>query len=187
MTSYNGTPGIITVSGRFFEFLDPKPEQICIEDIAHALSMICRFAGHTWKFYSVAEHSVRVSQVCDPSDALWGLLHDAAEAYMVDMPAPLKRVIPAYRKIEARVQAEIMKRFGLPHLEPGNVKWADGRLLATEARDLCAPEGEFRGLPEKPLPLKITPVSQWEAEDWFFDRFAELFSELEPEKQTRGD
>ncbi len=178
MTSYSGTPAIMTVSGRFFEFLAPKPEQIEIEDIAHALSMTCRFGGHVKRFYSVAEHSTRVSQVCDPADALWGLLHDAAEAYLVDLPGPIKRTIPGYCELEKRIQGAIMDRFGLSRDESDSVRRADGRLLATEGRDLCAANWKFLNLPEKPLPLKITPVSQWEAKGWFLDRFAELLSEL---------
>src|ERR1017187_10636100 len=78
---------ITTFSGIHFWPLLPNPADIRIEDIAHALSNQCRFAGHAREFYSVAEHSVRVSQLCPPEDALWGLLHDASEAYLTDVPA----------------------------------------------------------------------------------------------------
>src|SRR5271165_7548492 len=82
---------IQTYTGRVMYPLDPRPEEINIIDIAHALSNLCRFTGHVRTFYSVAEHSVRVSQHCDPKDALWGLLHDASEAYLADMSRPMKR------------------------------------------------------------------------------------------------
>ena len=82
---------IQTFTGRAFYVLDPRPEDVDIEDIAHALSMQCRFAGHCREFYSVAQHSVTASWLVPPEDALWGLLHDAAEAYVVDLPRPIKR------------------------------------------------------------------------------------------------
>ena len=82
---------IQTMSGVIFYPLDPRPEEIRIEDIAHALSHQCRFAGHCREFYSVAEHSVRVSRELPQEFMLWGLLHDASEAYLVDLPRPIKR------------------------------------------------------------------------------------------------
>src|SRR5579885_2784587 len=81
---------IQTYCGVAFYPLDPRPEEILIEDIAHALSMLCRFTGHVKRFYSVAQHCVYVSHRCDPKDALWGLLHDAAEAYLNDISRPVK-------------------------------------------------------------------------------------------------
>src|SRR5690242_11754504 len=80
-----------TYTGRRFWPLDPRVDDIDIGDIAHHLSLVCRFAGACREFYSVAQHCVGVSYVCDPKDALWGLLHDAAEAYVGDMVRPLKR------------------------------------------------------------------------------------------------
>jgi hypothetical protein len=75
-----------TFSGLRFWPLDPEPEKILIADIAHALAHQCRFGGHASKFYSVSENSVHVSRRCAPEDALWGLLHDASEAYLVELP-----------------------------------------------------------------------------------------------------
>ena len=115
-----------TYTGRQFWPLDPRPEEVVIEDIARALSMQCRFAGHCAKFYSVADHSVRVSMLADENStlALAGLLHDAAEAYVVDVPRPLKRFLPGYKEIEREVARAIEKRFGLPGdiFEHGAVK-----------------------------------------------------------------
>jgi len=176
VTSYNGTPDIMTISGTFFEFLKPKPEQIRIEDIAHALSFTCRFSGHISEFYSVAEHCVRVSLICDPNDYLWGLLHDASEAYLTDIPSPIKRHLPRYRKMEKTVQTTIIQRFDLPEAEPESVRKADKIMLATEARDLCAPGWEYWGLPYPPLPTKIRPWSPQRAKDRFLEVFAGLGS-----------
>src|ERR1700693_5499467 len=105
----------------------PNPADIRIEDIAHALSNQCRFGGHAREFYSVTEHCVRVSQHCRPEDALWGLLHDASEAYLSDVPAPLK-VLPAfkaYRAAERSLQWTIAARFeGAPE-QPASITEAD--------------------------------------------------------------
>lgn len=133
---------IQTYSGRPFWPLDPRPEEICIEDIAHALAHQCRFAGHVKRFYSVGEHCVRVSFICDPADALWGLLHDAAEAYLVDLPRPIKRhseIGQMYSEVERRLMAAVCERFGLAVEEPESVGVADKILLGIEARDLMAP------------------------------------------------
>lgn len=129
---------LCTATGREFWPLDPRPEEVDIEDIAHALSLACRFAGHCSRLYTVGEHSLLVARHVPPEDALWGLLHDAAEAYLPDMPRPLKRLpeFAWYRQAERRVMDAICDRFGLPRTEPESVKAADLRALATEARDL---------------------------------------------------
>src|ERR1051326_3663293 len=105
-----------TYTGVRFYPSDPRPDEIFIQDIAHSLSNMCRFAGHVKEFYSVAEHSVRVSLACHPDDALWGLLHDASEAYVVDMPRPIKRApfMHGYRLLEAKVSLAVCERFELP-------------------------------------------------------------------------
>lgn len=105
-------------SGRYVELLDPKPDEIALEDIAHALAYICRFGGHTASFYSVAEHSLFVSamlhrQFGDPRLTLAGLLHDATEAYLGDMVRPLKRQLPAYKEAEDRMADVIAQHFGI--------------------------------------------------------------------------
>src|ERR1039458_2829532 len=122
---------IRTYSGLIFWPLNPDPALIRIEDIAHSLAHQCRFGGHSRVFYSVAQHSVRVSEICATEDALWGLLHDASEAYLVDVPAPLKQLpaVAANRRAEQRLQAIIFERFGLPARQPKSVTAADLQLL----------------------------------------------------------
>lgn len=167
---------IQTYSGRRFTPTNPNPDAVVIQDIAHSLSMQCRFSGHTKKFYSVAQHSVLVSYTCNHEDALWGLLHDASEAYLVDVPRPLKRSgkFNAYLEFEQKVQAAICKRFGLTLNEPPSVKRADMLLLATEARDLMSPLRSDWVQPIDPLPFKIDSLSPQEAKDLFMRRFFEL-------------
>ena len=125
-------------SGRLFWPLDPLEHEIFIEDIAHGLSQICRFNGHTQAFYSVAQHSVLVSQLCPPADALFGLLHDASEAYLGDVARPIKHspVFAAYRGHEARLQQLVFHRFGLAGPEPTSIKLADVTARHIELRAL---------------------------------------------------
>lgn len=135
---------IQTHSRKRFSLLNPDPESVDILDIAHSLSHQCRFLGHVEKFYSVAQHSVLVSLLCPSELALWGLLHDAAEAYIGDMPMPLKCLpeMEEYRKVEAGVMLAVCTKFKLPLEEPGGVIEVDQRLLATEARDLLQTDAQ---------------------------------------------
>lgn len=167
---------IQTHSGRRFNPTKPNPDAIVIQDVAHALSMQCRFSGHCKYFYSVAQHSVLVSYICDHKDALWGLLHDASEAYLVDVPRPLKRSgkFQAYIDFEHVMQEAICRRFGLPFQEPPSVKKADTILLVTEARDLMSPlHSDWEDIMD-PLPFKIEPWDHDKAKDMFMKRFFEL-------------
>jgi 5'-deoxynucleotidase YfbR-like HD superfamily hydrolase len=132
---------IQVATGRRFWPLAPRPEDIDFRDIAHALSMQCRFSGHSRAFYSVAQHSVLVSHACDPQDALWGLMHDASEAYLVDIPKPLKIDVgfTSYRAAEDKLQVMLCVKFGLQTWMPSSVHRADEALLAAEAIDLMSP------------------------------------------------
>lgn len=166
---------ITTFTGRRFYVLDPRVEDICIEDIAHALSMQCRFTGHVKSFYSVAEHSVRVSWACDPQDALWGLLHDASEAYIGDMSAPLKHTpeMSRFRTTERHIMLAVVQKFGLEPKEPAGVKTADRRMLLTEARDLGLDVTGWY-TEHQPFPDFIAPWSPQRAELEFVKRFRAL-------------
>lgn len=130
-----------THTGRAFWPLDPRPEDVDIEDIAHALAQQNRYAGHCPWPYSVAAHSVYVSRRAarlappgrEKQCARWGLLHDATEAYLVDVPSPIKRFLTEYAVIEADLMHVIAQRFGLEGEMPEEVKRADADALATEA------------------------------------------------------
>jgi hypothetical protein len=121
-----------TYTGRAFYPLDPSPTDIDPADIAHALSMLCRYGGHSKRFYSVAEHCLLMSDAVAPEHALWAMLHDATEAYVGDMIRPLKHSMPAYRETEDRIMAAICTRFGLSYRCPAEVKAADNRILRDE-------------------------------------------------------
>lgn len=167
---------IQTFSGKRFTPINPNSEAIVIQDIAHSLSMQCRFGGHSYFFYSVAQHSVLVSYLCNDENSLYGLLHDASEAYISDICSPLKKTkeFDSYRVVEKKLQDCIYKRFGLNEDEPKDVKKADVLMLSTEARDLLINLRSDWIPPIKPLPLKIDPLLPKEAEKLFLDRFYEL-------------
>jgi len=167
---------IQTYSGKKFHPLHPSTRDIDVLDIAHALSNQCRFGGHTRQFYSVAQHSVLVSQLCDPCDALWGLLHDAAEAYLVDMPRPIKYTpqLDVYRGYEMQLQAAICFAFGLQIQQPESVKRADYQLLCTEADQLLGPLHPDWEARDQALAINIAPYPPDIAREAFLDRFEEL-------------
>lgn len=168
---------IQTLSGKQFDYLSATIDDIDIEDIAVALSNICRFSGHLPEFYSVAQHSVLCSQLVSPEFAFEALMHDAAEAYCRDIPAPLKALLPDYREIEKRTDQLIRFKFGLPLEEASVVKYADLTMLATERRDLdiddSIPWVILEGIPPTDL-FEIYPLRPGQAFGLFMARFNEL-------------
>lgn len=185
-----------TYTGRAFYALDPRADEVFIEDIAHALALQCRFGGHCRVPYSVAEHSVRVSWLVGrlaeeglgPREreelALAALLHDASEAYCVDVPRPIKPHLEGYREIERRVAAAVAARFGfaVELFDHVLVKHADEALLATEARDLMVAPPRAWNLRAAPIDGVIQPWT-WEGAEASFLR---RFNALTRDSQWRG-
>lgn len=136
-------PGCIPTSlGNAVNPLVLMPRDIDILDIAHHLSMLCRWVGATREFYSVAEHSIRVSYAVPQADALWGLLHDAPEAYLGDFSRPLLSdpILGArYRELHTAAMAAIGEAFGLSPRKPASVQHADDLEAASECRALWRP------------------------------------------------
>ncbi len=128
----NSSGFIETWSGKEVWLPECDPDAICIEDIAHALANVCRFAGHINYFYSVAEHSICVAHILPKEHQLQGLLHDATEAYLCDIPTPFKRMLPQYEELENRLWSVIAKKFGVPEKLSPEVKEADRIMLMTE-------------------------------------------------------
>jgi uncharacterized protein len=166
-----------TYDGVQFWPLDPHPSEIYLVDIAHALSNQCRFAGHCSSFYSVAQHSVLVSHIVPAQDAAWALLHDAAEAYLVDLPRPLKgysQLGSIYTQIEEVLMLCICERFGLSPVRPESIKLADDVALMTEKRDLMPNCPQKWRETASPIEQPIIPLSPMEAEGAFLLRANEL-------------
>lgn len=166
---------IILASGRWFDVFNPNPDDIDLKDIAHALSNQCRFTGHVKEFYSVAQHSVLVSQFCDPLDAQWGLLHDASEAYLSDIARPIKKhpdFGPFYLEAEERITNAVMDAYELPHEMPDSVRAADDMLLRMEARDLMP--ATFPVYEGETDPLTIIPWNPRQAYGEFVVRTMEV-------------
>lgn len=173
--------GVFSASGVPFLVDEPWAAPIRLEDGALALARKCRFGCNLrfeFEHYSVAQHSVLVSRLCNPKNAVIGLLHDFVEFPMGDMIRPLKRCIESqkYRNLEVRWQRAIGERFGvgsdLVHL-PMDVSWADNVALATEDRDMYYGITEKEGLPD-PIDEKIVPVGVREAYYMFMARAEEL-------------
>ena len=163
---------IRTLTGGLLNLNTPRSSNIRIYDIAHALGRECRYSNQIRQFYSVAEHSVRVSYAVPPELALWGLLHDGSEAYMRDVPKPLKELLRNYKILEDKLQTKIFETFGLTGPVPPEIKIADHRLYAIECREL----GRQTSKPVIELPY--VPAARFLAADDARQQFLQRFSEI---------
>lgn len=163
-----------TFTGKQFWPMDPRADEICIEDIANSLSKQCRYAGHCKSFYSVAEHSVYVSHFVPKDLALCALLHDATEAYVVDVPRPLKPYLANYNEIESRVWLALSDKFGLPKVMPEEIHIADNAVLLAEKEQIVGPSPAPWVIKGTPANVKIWCYSPIEAYRFFMKRYKEL-------------
>lgn len=182
----NASFAIQTYKGEAFDPKNGKITDISIDDISHALSNLCRYAGHCRKFYSVAEHSVLVSRIIKELwpkdlDSQWaGLLHDATEAYVGDVPTPIKVLLPKYELMEDQLADKIAKRFKISKSKTvqTRVKTADIVALATEAERLFDDVSHWsaikgcRSMPH--LQSKRFPVNPATAQRMFMREFRKL-------------
>lgn len=194
---------IATYTGKEFFPLAPRWQDICVDDVAHALSMTCRYNGHCVEFYSVAQHSVLVSRyletiepefitpsvlahgefpngkpIWDPVEVQkWGLFHDAAEAYISDIVAPIKPWIPGYKEMEEQLTFAVARRFDLPWPVPEIVKYADKAIFRSELRSGIMSKGDWWEIDEEhpEAGISIAPLDPGPAERAFHDRYVELF------------
>lgn len=170
---------IATFTGRQAYPMDLRPSEITIEDIAHSLSMQCRYTGHCLRFYSVAEHSVLMArwvlaEGMDSSVALAALLHDATEAYLTDIPRPVKPFLLGYKDAEATAWAAIAERFGLFNVPPA-VHDADARILVDERAQNMAPSAvEWDNMPARGLGVTLQFWSPEQAEAAFLQMYWQL-------------
>lgn len=175
---------IETHSGIKFYPLDPRKEEILVDDIIHAISKMCRFGGHSSKFYSVAEHSVLVYRYLKDTGAslltqFYGLIHDFTEAYLIDLPRPIKDMLPEYSKLEHELFKVIWDSFEIPDIQSADkkaVKYADGVVLSYEANVLCV--NKNRWAPSIGLPYEIKAMYPEEAKHYIQGKFIELLTEI---------
>lgn len=168
-------PTIMLRSGAWFDFCAPASSDFTIDDIAHGLANICRYSGQCSSFYSVAEHSILVSETATGFE-FEALMHDAAEAFLGDITRPLKQMLPEYKRIEADVERAILDRFGVNWPIPLEVKQADLRVLAAEQKQIM-PEGTdswVRGQKVEPAPILVRHLLPDEAKHLFLERFEML-------------
>lgn len=166
---------ISLVNGGYFDFIDMEQSQYTIEEIAHNLSMICRFTGAVKKHYSVAQHSVLVSLHVPQEHALAALFHDMSEAFMSDINSPLKALLPKYKEFEIKVEKFMFARMGLKFPMHPSIKLADIAVFHAENQDLRGIESPWAGVER--YPKKITPWSSEKARREFMKRYEQLTKE----------
>ncbi len=151
-----------TYTGKRIDLENVKTEDVNIRDIAHALSLICRYTGHTSKFYSVAEHCVLLSKANMPGSPLARLLHDAAEAYVGDVGSPLKQLLTRYQYIENQIHKVIAEKY---RVDFDSVKPGDTVMLMIEANALM-PLEFFTGTIglNPPFPSGHVEIEGWSPE-----------------------
>ena len=181
MAQYEPENFIETYSGVRFNFSEPNPDDIRIVDIAHALSNLCRYNGHCCYFYSVAEHSILMTSAFaakypdNVTVARAMLLHDAAEAYLCDIPRPIKYTLPDYRAAEAKLDAVIARKFELPMPHPAIVKEFDSRIIVDERRQVMSKSGHKWGIDSfEPLDVTIRFLPPLIAEQKFLQWYKAL-------------
>jgi 5'-deoxynucleotidase YfbR-like HD superfamily hydrolase len=132
MTQIKMDDGIALLSGAMFNYNDPLASGVTLDDLATALSNICRFSGHLPSFYSVAQHLVNTSRIVEPEFAFDALMHDTAEAFTNDLPTPLKWALPVFKELEVKIETAMAEKFGFNYPYPPEVKTADTQMLLLE-------------------------------------------------------
>lgn len=172
---------IRTYSGKKFYVFNPKQKDIVIEDIAHSLSLICRFTGHTEDLYSVGQHSLLVMELCPDEFKLEGLTHDFPEAYITDLATPVKRKMPNYKEYENNLHTAIAKKFHLQFPMPKIIKEIDQEVFQMEwaylmERNKKVKSGRFRMEREEFMILSPKEVEK---------RIVESFKRLHSERMRK--
>lgn len=189
-SNQKGEGCIQSFTGRLLYPLNPKVADVDIEDIAHALSNKCRFSGMCRQFYSVAQHCILVSELVERDIAFIGLLHDASEYMLPDVPTPVKPRLKGFKEIEEAVHDAIYKRFGVFALadDPAvkaAVKAADMRAMAIEALTLMPDNPEYWKFGFEPdFDIQIVPMAPAEAKRRFVNRFEQLRANLLTNEET---
>jgi hypothetical protein len=171
--------GIRLLSGAMFDYNNPDDSDVKIEDLAASLSKICRFSGHLWQFYSVAQHSVNASYIVPEEFAFDALMHDTSEGFTNDIPTPLKYAVPLFKELEVKIETSMAKKFGFRFPLADEVKLADSQMLMIEKLRLKKDFSEWAVLDgidisEVEHLVDLSPWSPEEAERRFLERYEEL-------------
>ena len=181
-------PPVHLYSGKLFYVLDPKVEDIELEDIAQSLSRTCRYNGHIEApFYSVAQHCVLASMFVngDAKMAKTALFHDATEAYIGDIVKPLKVLLPQIKEIEENLWKAISTKFDLNLEIPEEVHLVDRKLLSTEKRDFLPSSSYWGDLPE-PFGFKIFPQGPKDSYNSFMWAYDKIMEKIDEDSDVRG-
>lgn len=170
---------IETFSGKQISYVEPDVNQICIEDISHALAHICRFNGHSVRMYSVAEHCCLMADYAASTgkyhsyEVIEVLMHDAAEAYITDIPRPLKLLLPDFKLIEERLEIKIAKRFNMLYPRDPYIKELDNRILLDEREQVMNKSQHHWNLigATEPLGVEVRFWTPYQAKLEFMNRF----------------
>jgi hypothetical protein len=180
MTFIALSEGIRLFSGAMFDYNNPADSDVVIEDIAHALSNNCRFAGHCKHLYSIAQHAVNASMIVPPEYAFDALMHDTAEFATNDIPTPLKIALPVFKELEVRIESSMSERFGFTYPLSPAVKLADAQMLALEKETLLPQDTSewemLRGVDYAHL-RELVDLTSWTPERArfeFLDRYEEI-------------
>ena len=177
---------ILTFTGKWFKPLEPRPEDVDIRDIAHALSLICRFTGHVLWPYSVSQHSIAVARLCSKNIAIYGLLHDAAEAYITDVAHPIKSTFHigerSFAEVEHEIRDVILRALKVPVPDGHDLTWArvqkiDKAIGVSESIQLMPHRLKWgRNCRVEPAPYKVEQWDWHDAELVFLKEFKELMN-----------
>lgn len=163
----------MTQSGIQFWPLDPHKDEIYIRDIAHSLSHICRYGGHCNRFYSVAEHSVLMASKASRKNAMWALLHDATEAYLMDLPRPIKPFLPGYAEAEEKLMKCIADAFALDYNMPDEVRDLDDRIIRDEMeQNMCYVPDKYMEI--EPLNIRLEYLNPEQAKAAFMREYIQI-------------
>lgn len=180
-----GDQWISLLSGGRFNYNRPEESDVTIDDIASALSNVCRYSGHLPRFYSVAQHLVNTSRLVSPDNAFTALMHDTAEAFTNDLPTPLKWALPIFKELEVKIESAMGGKFGFEYPYPKEVKDADSTMLILEKRYIKNDKSvwplyeniEKNVLKDKVRLLNLVDLDSWQprrAKREFLKRYGEL-------------
>jgi 5'-deoxynucleotidase YfbR-like HD superfamily hydrolase len=159
-----------TYTGRYIDVFNMNIEDIDILDIAHSLALTTRWNGHSKEPYSIAEHCVWMAERATTIETkMEALLHDASEAYIVDVPTPIKKRMPEYLLLEEKIMSLVAKKFGFSFPMSYEVKKLDRQALEFEWEN-------------KVLENTFASMEHYEAEKRFLECFYEIQKQFSVEK-----